>query len=117
MRIVARLWRNHRTAFLAFAVAFAVTLFFTGRLVFFIAYWSDPDHRDQVPEGWMTPGYVARSWQVPREAVFDALGLPGRPEAPLTLRDIAEARGIALETLLDEVSATILALRHGALSQ
>lgn len=112
MSVLAQLWRDHRLALLAFVAALAVTLFFALRFVSFALYWSDPAHRNQVPEGWMTPGYVARSWDLPRDALIGALGLPEKPPHPLTLEEIAAMRGVPLSTVLGEVSAAITAIRN-----
>ena len=106
------LWREHRIALMAFLVAIAVTLFFAARFVAFTLYWSDPAHRNQAPEGWMTPGYVARSWQVPREDLFLELDLPTKPDRPRPLADIAAERGVPLPVLLDEVARAVAALRN-----
>ena len=53
------------------------------------------------PEGWMTPRYVARTWNLAPDAVARALGLPmdgtGRRT---TLEGIAEDRGVPLADIL-----------------
>jgi hypothetical protein len=66
-------------------------LFFAVRLTVFTIYWSDPAHRDQAVEGWMTPGYVARSWDVDPEVIRAALPPPpdGTPDRRPTLDAIA----------------------------
>lgn len=111
MTVLARLWRSHRGPLLAFAAAAAVTLFFAVRLILFAVYWSNPAHRDQHPAGWMTPGYVARSWHVPREELVGALGLTLEPGRPRTLAEIAATRGEPLDDLLGTVEKTVAALR------
>jgi hypothetical protein len=111
MSVLGQLWRDHRVAFLAFLTALAVTLFFAVRFVAFALYWSDPAHRDQVPEAWMTPGYVARSWHVPRGDLLRALDLPSASDRPRSLAEIAAERGIPVATLLDEVATAIADLR------
>ncbi|GAB4386896.1 hypothetical protein [Albidovulum sp.] len=110
MNALGRLWREHRLALLAFAAAALVTLFFLGRLIAFTIYWSDPAHRRSAPEGWMTPGYVARSWQIPREDLVRALGLAPRPDRPATLAEIARSRGVPPAAFLAEVAATLARL-------
>lgn len=111
MSALARLWREHRTALMLFAAALAATLFFAARTALFWAYWADPARRDLAIEGWMTPGYVAQSWDVGREVVGEALGLvPG--EGPrLTLEEIAAARGVPLAEIEAELMAAIDAAR------
>lgn len=117
MSVLARLWRGHRSAFLAFLAAAAVTLFFAVRLFVFALYWADPTHRDQHPAGWMTPGYVARSWQVPRDDLVGALGLLPESGRPRTLAEIAAARGAPVEAVLAEVEAALTVLRAGQAGQ
>jgi hypothetical protein len=112
--VLAQLWRDHRAALLAFLTALAITLFFAVRFLSFALYWSDPAHRNQVPEAWMTPGYVARSWHIPREAFLRALDLPPKSDPPRSFEDIAKDRGIPVTTLLGEVAAAITALRGPA---
>lgn len=104
-------WTEHRIATLIFGAAVAVAVFFAVRLVAFWIYWADPSHRNVSPESWMTPGYVAMSWDVPREVVGAALGLePGRRQ---TLDDIAADRGVAVEVLLAELQVALDAYRAG----
>lgn len=100
MTALARLWRHHRGALLLFAAAVALTLFFAARFVAFGIYWADPAHRDRSPEGWMTPGYLARSWDLPREALRDLLALPETEGKPPTLAEIARTRGEPLDAFL-----------------
>ena len=114
MSVLGQLWRDHRVAFLAFLTALAVTLFFAVRFVAFALYWSDPAHRNQVPEAWMTPGYVARSWHLPRGDLLRALDLPPTPGHPRSFAEIAAERGIPVATLLGEVAAAITELRNRA---
>ncbi|OYX44271.1 MAG: hypothetical protein B7Z02_05825 [Rhodobacterales bacterium 32-67-9] len=117
MSVLARLWRGHRAALLAFLAAAAITLFFAVRLVVFALYWADPAHRDQHPAGWMTPGYIARSWQVPRDDLVGALGLVPESGRPRTLAEIALSRGAPVGAVLAEVEAALAALRAGPAGQ
>ena len=110
MTWLARAWREHRLALTILAMGTAVALFFAVRLALFVVYWADPAHRQQSPEGWMTPGYVARSWQVPRADVAGFLGLQPDGGRPPTLAEIAAVRGEPLPALLAELQ-TFLAAR------
>ncbi|MEZ5779431.1 MAG: hypothetical protein R3E44_13810 [Paracoccaceae bacterium] len=112
MRALAHLWRDHRIAFLAFLAAATVSLFFAGRLIVFTVYWSDPAHRDQRPAGWMTPGYIARSWHVPRDDLGRELGLAPAPGKAQTLADIARARGQPLAEVIADIEAALTRLRQ-----
>ncbi|AHM05624.1 hypothetical protein roselon_03366 [Roseibacterium elongatum DSM 19469] len=114
-RALPYLWAHHRPAVIAFGLALAVAVFFLIRLVVHTIYWADPAHRDQPLEGWMTPGYVARSYQVDGEVLRDAIGLAPRtvPEGRPTLSRIAAARGIPLEQLVAEIEAALVAAGAG----
>ena len=85
----------------ALVLAVAVAAVLGVRAVREAVYWADPAHRDQPLEGWMTPRYVARSWDLPPETVAEALGLDqdgtGRRN---TLDDLARARGVPLSDLV-----------------
>ena len=57
--------RSHPVMSLAFALALALVLFFaTGFGPPRHSTWSDPAHQAQPLEGWMTPRYIANSWNV-----------------------------------------------------
>ena len=79
-------------------LACAVTLFFGARFVSQAIYWSDPAHHNQAVQGWMTVGYIGRSWSLdPRQ--LDALAnlpLPEIKGRPQPLVEIARDRGVPL---------------------
>ena len=102
------LWRHHRIALIGFGLALAVALVFAARLTLFTIYWADPAHRQQPVAGWMTPGYIARSWEVPPEVIRAALPETGRRP---TLAQIAEAEGIPLPELIAGIEAAIAGAR------
>jgi hypothetical protein len=110
MRILA-VWRKHPWIFSGFLAALIATVFFTTRLVVFTIYWSDPAHRDQTAQGWMTPGYVANSWDIPRSdleaALEDMFVIAGRK----TLEQIAHDNNISLEELKTQIEVAIAAHR------
>lgn len=66
-------WRAAPIATAILAVASLVGVLFLVRILGAWAHWQDPGNRDQKIEPWMTPGYVAHSWYVPREVLLDAL--------------------------------------------
>ena len=106
-RLIRQLSDRNRIGLIAFFLAAAVSLFFVLRLGIFWVYWSDPAHRDQPIERWMTPGYIAYSHHVPRDLIAEALGLtPGR-HPHKTLEDIAEESGRTVEELKILLNAVI----------
>lgn len=99
------LLKRHPVASSAFLLAAVLTLYFTVKLVAGAIYWADPAHRNQPPAGWMTPGYIAHSWNVDTRELRRHLGLrkeefEGRP----TLKRIAKAKGVPLPELIEDVS-------------
>ena len=103
------LWAHHRIASIGFTLALLAALFFSVNFVRRAIYWSDPAHHRQIPEPWMTPGYIAQSWHlsIPEvEAILRienprAIVSSGRP----TLERIAKATDQSVQTLLDRLAA------------
>ncbi|MDG4648118.1 hypothetical protein P6F26_06660 [Roseibacterium sp. SDUM158017] len=102
---LAFLWARQRWAVLALGVALVLAAAFAVRLLVFTVYWSDPAHRAQPLEGWMTPGYIARSHDLDRVALRAALGVDAGNRD--TLADIARARGVPVEDVIAEVEAEL----------
>ncbi|MBV1903862.1 MAG: hypothetical protein KUG58_09525 [Marinosulfonomonas sp.] len=88
-----------------FLLALAFVVFFTVRSVTALIYWSDPTHRDQPIEGWMTPRYVVQSWQLPPEVMIEILDAGPMPGRRLTLAQIADDQGITLKDLAARITA------------
>ena len=106
------LWRARPVLGSAFLMACAVTLFFAGRLTVFTVYWAT--HREVPVEGWMTVGYVARSWGLEPRALDAEAGLPvpqvkGHPQ---TLEEIARDRGVPVAEVIAEVEAALERMRR-----
>lgn len=111
MKALLKLWKDHRIAATAFIVALVVALFFAARLAYFMIYWSDPAHRNQPIEDWMTVGYVARSYGVPRDQLAEAIAVKPSPGQRRTLADIAAERGVDTDTLKAELRQAIARLQ------
>lgn len=106
------LFRNHPIAVSGFVLAAAVTLFFLFRMVSSALYWSDPAHQNESVKAWMTVGYIAKSWDLDPRKIDALAGLPTPEEhGPWTIREIAEARGVAVQVVIDQVNASITALQ------
>lgn len=104
--------RQHALLSLVLAVALSLTLFFLLKVTASMIGWTDPKTIDQPIAGWMTPRYVARSWDVAPEVVRAALNLAqdgtGRRE---TLARLAADQGVSLEALIQQLDAAIAASR------
>ena len=86
-----------------FVLAVALTLFFGVRTVVTLLYWSNPDHIDRQIEGWMPVGYVGRSWGIPRDDMIDIANFDTPPGRGLRIEQIAEERGIPLDTFIAQL--------------
>ena len=101
-------WRQNRLLVAGFVLAFVVMLFFAVRFTISTIYWSDPAHREQPIQPWMTIGYVSHSWKVPRQAFIDGLDLtPPTPGNPPTLAEIAKAKGMSDDQLKTQLETII----------
>jgi hypothetical protein len=85
--------------------------FFAFRLAMMALHWSEL--REPEIEGWMTLGVIARSWDVDRDGLAEALGLELAPGRRLTLADIAERSGRPLAEIEATLAAEIAAQRGG----
>ena len=107
-----RLFRQHPFALTGFLLGLAVTLFFAVHGVRSALYWSDPAHRNQQVQPWMTVGYVAKSWGLDPHEIDALAGLP-LPERghPFTLLEVAADRGVPVADLIAEVEAALATLQ------
>jgi hypothetical protein len=110
--MIRKLWTRHRWLLMGFLAAAALAILFAVRAVISMQDW--PEHADEDIEGWMTPRYVALSWDVPPEVIVGALSIPrdgsGRR---ITLDELAKDRGVPVETLAADLEAAIAAFRAG----
>lgn len=100
-------WQWTLTA--VFLLAVVLAALFTVRAVTYTLYWRE--HRNQPIERWMTVGYVAHSYGLPREVLEEALGLP--PSNPplradrRPLSEIAQSQGKTFEAVRDTLLQAI----------
>ena len=104
---VRNLLRKHRFLFIAFVAALVVTVFFGVRLLVSSLYWPDPDQHDQPVKGWMTPRYVAHSYDLPPGTVREALELEDLDGERRTLADITETSSLNLEEIQRRVNDAV----------
>lgn len=104
---------HHKLAATAFAVVLTIAGIFGGNAVSQMVYWSDPAKLDQPLQGWMTPRYVGRSYEVPPEVVQEAFALD-RPKEPrrMSLDSIAAAQGITIDEMQARLDAAVAAFRQ-----
>ena len=104
---VRNLWRKQRPLFLAFVAALVVTVFFGARLLVFSLYWPDPDHHEPPVKGWMTPRYVAHSYDLPPATVREALELKALDGERRTLAEITKTSSLTLEEIQRRVDEAV----------
>lgn len=102
-----RMWAAAPVATVVLVVALSASVLFGVRAVGNWVYWNDPKHIDQPIMGWMTPHYVANSWDVPRRVMIEALALGDKDPKGRNLKRLAEAQGIPLEELIARIETAI----------
>lgn len=111
MGFIRYLFRQHRALSALLVMAVCGLLYFGGSFVSEVLYFSDPAHRDQKLAMWMSPRYVAKSWDLPREIIIDVMQLePDHKQK--TLADVTEHLGIGLEELESRIRIAKTELRE-----
>lgn len=109
---VKRLWSAAPVATAILALALAASLFFVAHGAFLWLGRPPIAEREQPVAAWMTPRYVARSWHVPREVVMQGLGMTRPlPDGPMNLAEIAERKGVPVDTVIQDLESAIAAFR------
>lgn len=106
-RTFLNLWHHHKGLLLAFVIAAVLTLMFGVRMVMFSIYWGNPDHQNQPIEGWMTPRYVAYSYELEREELRRVLGFDPAPVARDSLMNLLQDQGISLKDVQMRIDGII----------
>jgi len=110
--LIKHLWHTQRFALVAFLLALSVSGFFAARFVTSSIYWADPAHRNVQIEGWMSPGYVARSYRVPLEIIAASIGIdPAAPPPRRTLAAISVLQNKSLDTLRSDILEAVISAR------
>jgi hypothetical protein len=78
-------------------------------------YFNDPRHKNVELEAWMTPRYMALSYDLPRPVVRELLGIEEGEDFPRRLDRLADALGITLEELTVKVRAAKAAYEETSL--
>lgn len=119
MRFFRFLMTRHPLPTAVLVIGLAGLSWFGVRFVSELLYFSDPAHQEQSLAPWMSPYYVAKSWDLPREVIIREMQLEPDHKQP-TLADVVEHIGITLpelEARIRKAKAEIEAerlLRHGA---
>ena len=106
------LWKHDRKVLLSFLAVICIAGFFGFKALAQFIYWADPQHQDQTLAGWMTPRYVAQSYQVPPEVVQDAFELDvNAPPRRISLDALAAQSDQTIEELQSRVDIAVHAWR------
>lgn len=112
LAFLRRMWAAAPVATVVLVVALAASAVFGVRTVSNWMYWTDPEHLDQPIAGWMTPRYVAHSWDVPRPVMIKALAMGDTDPKGRSLKRLAHAQGIPLDELITRIEMAIDAHRR-----
>jgi hypothetical protein len=96
------LWMRHRVLTLVAVAALAFVAWETYGFVSELIYFAQAEHIRQPLELWMSPRYVAKSWDLPREVILEVMDLQPDNAQP-TLRHVIEHLGITLPELEERV--------------
>jgi hypothetical protein len=106
------LWNHNRIALIAFVTVVCLAGYFGARTTAQVIYWADPTHQDQTLAGWMTPRYVARSYNVPPEVMREAFFLdPNGPPKRTSVDAIAAINDVSVAELQSRVDEAVTAWR------
>jgi hypothetical protein len=105
------LFKSHPYASTGFLLGAAVTLFFLIRITSSAIYWSQ--HQEEVVKPWMTVGYIAKSWGLDPAQIDALTGFPSpKGHGPWTMKQIAAARGVTVDEVIQQVTQTIATLNR-----
>lgn len=110
---LARFARDNWLPSTVLAIALVAFVWFSARIVLNFVYFNDPRHQDQALKAWMTPRYVAMSYDLPRPVVAEILELDMTAMKRPRMADIAREQGVTLQELNERVRAAAKAYRDG----
>lgn len=88
-----------------FAIAALLTTFFVIRAVLFAFIWMDPDRGHHPIEPWMTPRYIARTYDIPHPEMQHILDLSPDETPRKPLESLAATRGVPVNDWIDAFNA------------
>jgi hypothetical protein len=95
---------------LVFCLVIGAFGFFGFKTVSAAIYWADPAHQEEPLAGWMTPRYVARSYQLPPALLGEALFFnPEQAPRRVSLAEIAAQNAVTLDDLQARIDAAAIA--------
>jgi len=103
---IKHLCLHHRLIVLAFVGTLVVIAFFGIKTIAAMIYWMDPAHQDQQLAPWMTPRYIAQSYDLPPEVLGPALFLQkDMPPMRMSLGMIADKNDMSMAQMQARIDA------------
>src|SRR5437016_13697109 len=93
------------TLLVAFGLVLLATGLFSVRAVRRAVYWRL--HRDEPVRPWMSVPYVAHSYRVPPQILYEALGIEPQPHDRKPIKEIAREQNISVEQLITTLQGAI----------
>lgn len=88
-----------------FALVVTATGLFAVRTVRRALYWRQ--HRAETIRPWMTVPYVAHSYRVPPQVLYQALAVPHPPHDRRPLKQIAQEQNVPVEQIIQTLERAI----------
>ena len=82
----------------AFVLVVLITGLFSVRTVRRAVYWRF--HRDEPIRPWMSLPYVAHSYRLPPQVLYEALGIPHPPHDRRPIKQIAEEKNLSVDQVI-----------------
>ena len=101
-----RFVHEQRWAVAGFAVSLIALLVIVFTFLAEAVYFNDPRHKNEALKPWMTPHYVAMSYELPRPVVMEMFGMEKGKRHPRRMDKMAESMGLTLDELTAKVRET-----------
>ncbi|MEH6726190.1 MAG: hypothetical protein V7703_08525 [Hyphomicrobiales bacterium] len=85
------------------AASFFALVYFAGSFVAKLIYFNDPSHQNEALQAWMTPYYVALSYDLPRDTIKEIFEFTDGFDGPKRMSFVAERLDVSLEELTEKV--------------
>src|SRR5437870_8263629 len=97
--------RKQWFAIAVLAVVLLITSLFAVRTVRRAVYWRL--HRDEVIRPWMSIPYVAHSYRLPPQVLYEALKIPPQPHDRRPIREIAREQNLSVDDVIATLQSAI----------
>ena len=96
---------SYKLTVLGFLTSMTTVVFLSSTMLADAIYFDDPEHKDMALEAWMTPKYIALSYDLPRDVVISLLDIDLKSDKPRRLDHLADNIGVSLTELTGMVRA------------